>query len=224
MLTGEELGRAIRSAIRMKRVTQKAVAEHFGVKPPSIQDWLNRGVIGKEKLPELWRYFSDVAGPEHWGMESWPTFLMPDDDGRVEPNVIGGPDLKGNVPLISWIQAGEWCEVIDTFQPGDAEEWLLCPKKHGPSTFALRVRGVSMEPKYRDGAIIYVDPDISPDHLKNVVVRLNGDSEATFKQLVIEGDKRFLRPLNPDWPGPKLIEINDDATICGVVIGQFIED
>ncbi len=81
-----------------------------------------------------------------------------------------------------------------------------------------------MEPKYRDGAIIYVDPEKSADHLSNVVVQLDDESEATFKQLVVEGGKRFLRPLNPDWPGPKLIEINGNATICGVVIGQFIED
>lgn len=128
------------------------------------------------------------------------------------------------VPLISWVQAGHWCEAVDLFQPGDAEEWLFCPVNHGPSTFALRVRGVSMEPKYRDGAIIYIDPDRSADHLSNVVVRLEGDAEVTFKQLVIEGDKRFLRPLNPDWPGPKLISIDSDAVICGVVIGQFIKD
>lgn len=143
---------------------------------------------------------------------------------QLERNVVDGPVLRARVPLISWVQAGHWCEAIDLFQPGDAEEWLFCPVSHGPSTFALRVRGVSMEPKYRDGAIIYVDPDRSADHLSNVVVRLEGEKEVTFKQLVIEGDKRFLRPLNPDWPGPKLIEINSDAVVCGVVIGQFIED
>lgn len=142
----------------------------------------------------------------------------------VEPNVVEGPVLRARVPLISWVQAGNWCEAVDPLQPGDAEEWLFCPVSHGPSTFALRVRGVSMEPKYRDGAIIYIDPDRSADHLSNVVVRIEGESEVTFKQLVIEGDKRFLRPLNPDWPGPKLISIDSAAVICGVVIGQFIKD
>lgn len=140
------------------------------------------------------------------------------------PNTTTGPDLRGRVPLISWVQAGHWNEAVNNFQEGDADEWLTCPKSHSSSTFALRVRGVSMEPKYRDGAIIYVDPEKSADHLSNVVVQLDDEAEATFKQLVIEGGKRFLRPLNPDWPGPKLIEINGNATIRGVVIGQFIED
>lgn len=141
-------------------------------------------------------------------------------DNNVEP----GPEMRGLVPVISWVQAGQWCDSVDLFQPGDSDEWLACPAKHGPHTFALRVRGVSMEPKYRDGAIIFVDPDRTADHLSNVVVRQDNDNEVTFKQLVIEDGVRFLRPLNPDWPGPKLIKVESDSVICGVVIGQFIED
>lgn len=139
-------------------------------------------------------------------------------------NVRSGPKMRAPVPLISWVQAGEWASVVDNFRPGDAEEWIPVPRNHGSRTFALRVRGISMEPKYHDGSIIFVDPDRSADHGKNVVVRLENEQEATFKQLVIEGDQKFLRPLNPEWPGPKLIQINGNATICGVVIGQFIPD
>ncbi len=58
MLTGEKLGGAIEAAIKLKGVTKKEVAAHFGVQPPSIQDWVKRGTIGKEKLPKLWSYFS----------------------------------------------------------------------------------------------------------------------------------------------------------------------
>lgn len=72
MLTGKELGAAIKAAIEKKEVRQTEVAKHFGVKPPSIQDWIKKGTIGKDKLPELWAYFSDVVGPEHWGLSAFP--------------------------------------------------------------------------------------------------------------------------------------------------------
>jgi len=74
MLAGKELGKAIRSAIEKKKVagvSQVEIAGHFGVKPQSIQTWMTRGAIGKEKLPELWDYFSDVVGPEHWGLKEY---------------------------------------------------------------------------------------------------------------------------------------------------------
>lgn len=82
MLNKEELGKAIASAIAKKKSigaikTQAEVAKHFNVKPPSINDWKARGTIDKSKIPELFRYFSDVVGPEHWGLtqDEWPTAL-----------------------------------------------------------------------------------------------------------------------------------------------------
>lgn len=77
MLTGKELGAAIKDAIEKKGVRQTEVAKHFDVKPPSIQDWIKKGTIGKEKLPKLWEYFSGVAGPEHWGLSRFPQGSFP---------------------------------------------------------------------------------------------------------------------------------------------------
>ena len=82
MLNGKEFGRAIGVAINRKLdaglVASKAeIARHFKMQPPSLSDWVKKGSVAKAKLPELWRYFSDVAGPEHWGMTQgeWPTEL-----------------------------------------------------------------------------------------------------------------------------------------------------
>lgn len=74
MLTGEQLARAIAEAMRRKGVGPTEVARHFSVRAPSVHGWMKSGRIGKDKLPELFRYFSDVVGPEHWGLtrDAWP--------------------------------------------------------------------------------------------------------------------------------------------------------
>lgn len=79
MLTGKELGDALRIAIERKsalqesrgdgRLSKKAVADEFGVRPPSVQDWINYGRIGKQHLNRLVTFFADVAEPSHWGIE-----------------------------------------------------------------------------------------------------------------------------------------------------------
>lgn len=74
MLTGKELGAAIKSAIQKKMdagtiSSYSDIAAHFKVKTPSIYDWVNKGTIAKDKLPELWKYFSDVVGMDHWGVD-----------------------------------------------------------------------------------------------------------------------------------------------------------
>lgn len=89
MLNGTDLGAAIKAAIEKKIASgavpsQAAIARHFNVKPPSIHDWIKKGSISKDKLPELWRYFSDVAGPEHWGLKAWPDMGTPTDVTRNE--------------------------------------------------------------------------------------------------------------------------------------------
>ena len=53
------------------------------------------------------------------------------------PNVER-PASGGRVPLISWVAAGDWCNVENPYAIGDAEDWLICPIKHGPRTYALR--------------------------------------------------------------------------------------
>ena len=132
-------------------------------------------------------------------------------------NLAAGPDVHRMVPVISWVQAGDWNEVIDNFHVGDAEEMIPCPVRCSSATFVLRVRGASMEPKFHDGELIFVDPEAEARNKSFVIVRLESDKEATFKQLIIEGQRRYLKPLNPNWPDP-IIEITGRATICGVVI------
>jgi SOS-response transcriptional repressor LexA len=118
------------------------------------------------------------------------------------------------------VQAGAFQEPIDPYAVGDAEEWLPIPRRAGARAYALRVRGASMEPRYLEGDVIFVDPDMEPRHGNRVVVRLENTTEVTFKELVVEGERRFLKALNPSWPDP-LIEIKGAAVYCGVVIGKW---
>lgn len=134
-----------------------------------------------------------------------------------------------DIPLISWVQAGSWSEAIDNYHCGDAEKWLSCPARHSDKTFALRVQGLSMfnpdpnaDYSFRDGEIIYVDPCRQPINKSFVVARLSTENHVTFKQLIIDNDQKYLRPINPDWP-EKIIKLTEDAVICGVVIYKGME-
>ncbi len=143
---------------------------------------------------------------------------------REGANVELGPEIKGRLPLISWVQAGSWSEVVDLFHPGDAEDWLPCPVGHSESAFALRVRGESMfnphgRRSFQDGDMIFVDPARHAENGSLVIAKLEEDQQATFKELVIDGDRRYLKALNPAWP-ERFVQINGNCHIVGVVIGK----
>ena len=137
-------------------------------------------------------------------------------------------DIRGEkVPVISWVAAGNFCAISDPYLPGTADRWLPCPVPHSKSAYALVVTGLSMynpigKPSFEDGDVIFVDPEIAPRNKSCVIVRLDDKQEATFKQLIIEAGSQYLVPLNPDWP-EKFIEVAENATICGVVIGKWVD-
>jgi SOS-response transcriptional repressor LexA len=140
--------------------------------------------------------------------------------GSGAPRLEPAPGVSARLPLVSWVTAGHWREVVDNFEPGDAEEWVETTKRVGAAAFALRVRGDSMEPRCPDGAVIIVDPEREAVNGSLVVVRLDEDAEATFKRLVVEGGRRFLAPLNPRYP---VLEITGPAVVCGVVRQVLID-
>jgi len=123
--------------------------------------------------------------------------------------VAGIPTIRlHRVPVISWASAGHWTEVQDTIP----EEWVEIDVSR-PNLFALRVRGDSMEPEFKEGEIIIVDADATANSGDYVLVRNQG--EVIFKQLKKYGNIWILRSLNPNYPD---IEMTPDHVIVGRVI------
>lgn len=79
--------------------------------------------------------------------------------------------------------------------------------------YALRVIGDSMVPEFEDGHIIIVDPGMPASHGAFVVIDYAG--ETTFRQFVIENDRKILRALNGDYPDTVL---EGEYNVRGVVI------
>ena len=148
-------------------------------------------------------------------------------DGTSAKQSIEQAKIHGRVPVISWVSAGLFCEAIDNFQPGDADDWLPCPVNHSSNTYALKVVGDSMtaqhgsQRSYPEGTIIFVDPEREAINGSRVIVKLEESSEVTFKQLASDMGRSYLKPLNTQY---STIELPDTAIICGVVIGSFMPE
>ena len=122
------------------------------------------------------------------------------------------------VPLISWVAAGLLCETQEPLPPGEAQDWLVCPVKHGLGTFALKVQGDSMDGSggYRDGELIFVDPTVEARPGRDVVV-CTPDGKATFKRLKEDSEGLYLYALNDAFPN-RVVRVPEGTMFCGVVI------
>lgn len=228
--TARRLYEAARILSRGMATKPSEVAAFFGVTQQRLNNWESRGISQQgmisicESHPAIqltWLSRGDGPAPVHPSTTHPATPAAP-------PGVEHVTTSSEGVPLISWVQAGCWADVADPYAVGDAEDWLPCPVRHGSRTYCLRVRGDSMHnpegrPSYSDGDIIFVDPDRDARHGDRVVVRLDDQAEATFKQLLIEDGRKLLKALNPGWV-PRYIEINGNATMAGVVIGKWVPE
>lgn len=81
MLERQELGRALRVAMRLKGVKQWQLAKDFGVTQPSVSEWVKDGRIAKRHLNKLVAYFLEQVQPSHWGLPNSWTPADPGSDG-----------------------------------------------------------------------------------------------------------------------------------------------
>jgi SOS-response transcriptional repressor LexA len=56
-----------------------------------------------------------------------------------------------------------------------------------------------------------------PEHGRFVIARPESDDEPVFRQLIVEGRKRYLQTLNTYWP-QRVIELRGNDQIVGVAI------
>ena len=112
----------------------------------------------------------DLAGKLEKGMGKHEGWIDEPHQAEWGQSDIAGKDASAHLqrdvqslrPVISWKQAGEWMEIVENYQPQRDEELLPCPVKCGQDAYILRVNGVSMEPKFHDGDLIFVDLRGSP--------------------------------------------------------------
>lgn len=180
-------------------LTEEAFGNLFGVSRGTVQQWEKEGgtAPNRKRQPLVAQALGITVAQ-----------LM---SGHTD--TAAGPEIGGFVPLLSSVQAGDFKEFVDNFQPGDGGMEMIptsVPVK--AHTFALRVAGDSMEPEFHAGMILIIEPELDPNP-GDFVVAKNGGDETTFKQLIKDGGDWYLKPLNARYP----IKLLGESRIIGVL-------
>lgn len=192
------------------RLSQAALGKLAGVPQSTIGQIENGRNKSSTKILEL-----------ATALQTTPEYLLYGDETKKLPenqqpkklqftdNIAPYHSSIRSVPLISWVQAGEWTNV-ELLSPDEFE--YVPTTLNLPNGFALSVRGDSMLPEFNEGDIVVVDPDCRPEHGSFVIVD-NGDG-ASFKKLMYDGAIPYFRPLNDRFP---TLNADEHTHIIGVV-------
>lgn len=174
--------------------------------------------VGDKIAAEIEAIFDKPAGwldREHYSIEEARTIYRTDQGQSAI--------LCRQIPLITWQEAKEWNQLAYNYKPKNLDQMVPTTSEVSSLAFALQIQDDSMESpsgiSFPNGVIIIADPDQVATLDCFMVVTTSHDKEASLKQLVSDGNKRYLKPLNPRYP---IVEFTVNTTVYGIVKQMFV--
>jgi SOS-response transcriptional repressor LexA len=209
------LGTRLRARREAVGLTQEKLAKQCGVSRAAVAQW--EAGVTRPGLDNLVRAAK--------ALDVWLSWLTAGDQSLPDgPSPFSSAGARRQIPVIDYVRAGLWDAVADPYAPGGGLDDIATDLELSPKAFALVVRGESMDPEFRDGDKIIIDPEVTPQPGDFVVAKLDREDEATFKKYRPRGSDKDgapiieLLPINPDWP---TLMINAEQP--GRIVGTLIE-
>ena len=212
------IGQRISKLMLDMDVSNAKLARMIGVSRPTIGNWIEgKSAPTGENLTNL---ANALKVDPNWLMSGKESRVRLDNNVDISQKI---PFEGFPVPVISWVAAGSFGPIETVLRDAEVDEYLPPIRECGKNGYGLVVTGISMSPKFEPEDRIYVNPDFQVSDLKTgdlVIVSCTGDNEATFKQLIIEGTTKYLKPLNPKWD-EQIIKLTEDCRLVGKVVGLY---
>ncbi|WP_042956497.1 LexA family protein [Pseudomonas brassicacearum] len=207
----------LKAARRHAQLNQVELAKRAGITQTSISD-LERG---KTKATTHVVKIADACGVSAKWLSDEIGYMLATGGSSGESNITmtEQPSKSFRYPVISWVAAGAWAEAVEPYPAGFSDRYEFSEYDSKGTAFWLEVKGDSMTSpvgtSIAQGSLILVDTEVEAAPGKLVIAKLPDSNEATFKKLVSDGGKLFLKPLNSAY---RIEEFTEDCRIVGVVV------
>ena len=142
-----------------------------------------------------------------------------------DPKKLVGIKLQ---PITRKAPIMRWEELADILK-GDfllqSSIWVGCPHDMSDDSFALEVENDVMTSasgrSYSQGSLIFVDREREAKSGDRVVVINQVTLQSVFREYVVDGGVGYLKALNTAYP---IIEMTNDHTVIGVIVGSYIAE
>jgi SOS-response transcriptional repressor LexA len=205
------------------RKQRRALEKVSGARYETVRQWFFKGLnnISSE-------YLAKIAKAYNCRLEWLITGEGVMDSGGKYTN---GREVSVNsrrIPVLSDIQAGDPRRVVVDYHAGAGMSEIAVDgeleQELGLGAFALVISGNSMEPDYREGDVVVVDPDVKPWPGDIVVALIESEEGSTIKKYRSRGNDETghhifeLVPINEDYQ-----TITVSSKNPGHIIGTVVE-
>ncbi len=190
-------------------ITEAELARSTNTPQPTLHRILSgatRSPRGKS-LSKIAKYFS-ITINQLIGEDPLPNDRLP---GTHNPQARSWK----SIPVMLLSEAMAFTQLRDKLRAGQWSQWTTTDVHTSEATFGINVNTDSLNPRFANGTVLVVEPDLPPEDRDFVVLQTTGSRTVTVKQLLTDGQDRYLKPLNPEF---QTVMMGDEHTILGVVL------
>ena len=104
------------------------------------------------------------------------------------------PETAQGIPLLTWEDIMNWLGRKNKPSGYTIPAADLMPTDH---MYAVKLYDDSMEPVFARNTILIIEGEKMPKNSSYAIVKQRGQDRPIFRQILIEGDRHYLRPLHP---------------------------
>lgn len=136
-------------------------------------------------------------------LKTSPEWLMTGSENIEKPIETNHPTHTNLRPIFNSKQALQSTNAPTRFKTENHSDWEEAPNNVAFNAFWFKVENNTMTTpngiSISEGHLVLVEPNTPSTNGDFVLVKLEGDKGLTFKQLVIDMDRSYLKPLNPTY-------------------------
>ncbi len=117
------------------------------------------------------------------------------------------------IPIINWDEVADY-----KTKHSVNSEVAFANVSFNSRIYALKMDDNSMTPIFSKGTIIIIDGNKIPKDRSYAVIKLKEQKKAVFRQVLIDGNYQYLKPLNPDIDKYKMKLFSRGDKYYGVLI------
>lgn len=133
-----------------------------------------------------------------------PLFLNGDQSVLATSNVP--------LPIISWQDCKNWRNSVSKLTTESHPDWLMVDSSMHDAIFALKVYGDAMWPNFPQNSVLIIAAK-QPINKNFIIIQKN--DEVIFRQLIMDGEFKFLKAINPIFP---ILQLDEEDNIIGVIV------
>jgi len=131
--------------------------------------------------------------------------------------------LKGTEPFLTRrkvieIPLVEWKNLPDLANPEFRKKTIVAMADLSEKCFAVFMNDSSMEPLFLRNSILIFDPHKKHGDRSYVLAKLASTGIYVFRQIIVDAEHRFLKPLNPDLIVSQMRLLDEEDQIAGVLV------